>query len=359
MDALDPRDPDPRVQRQLAAWLSIQHHFALRPQALPQSLREVGEGPLAPALARLRLPLLSPARVARALETLSSAGARLVPIASPLYPLRLRRLEDPPPVLVMRGNPALLHARCIAVVGARAATAYGRSVAREWSGQWARAGLVVVSGLARGVDAEAHQGALQAGGATVAFLACGCERIYPPEHRELAERIVAQGALVAELPVGTPPRAPYFPLRNRLISAASEAVVVIEARVQSGTLWTARHAANQGVDVYAVPGPVRAPTSGGPHALLRDGARPLTCASDLLEDLGLEPVPGPTQGPSAAPDPLTAAILAALAEEPATRDALARRLGAAPGALALALLPLELDGRVALDRDGRLHRVGV
>jgi len=362
MDVLDPRDPDPQVRRQVAIWLAIQQRFALRPQALPHALREASEAFEVPDLAQLRLPPLSPARVTEACRQLARVGARLVPIASPLYPLRLRRLEDPPPVLVVRGNPALLHARCVAVVGSRAATAYGRSVAREWAGCWARAGLVIVSGLARGVDAAAHEGALQAGGATVAFLACGCERIYPPEHRGLAERVIGQGSLVTELPLGTPPRAPYFPLRNRLISAVSEAVVVVEGRVRSGTLWTARHAAVQGVDVYAVPGPVRAPTSAGPHALLRDGARPLTRASDLLADLGLEPVPEPEAVPlraaAAEEGPLAEAALATLLSEgPATRDALARHLGVSPGALALALLPLELAGRVALDRDGRLTRV--
>jgi DNA processing protein len=218
----------------------------------------------------------------------------------------------------------------------------------------------VVSGLARGVDAAAHEGALEAG-ATLAFQACGPDRLYPPEHRRLAGRIARRGAVVSELPLGTPPRPAYFPLRNRLISGLAEAVVVVEARERSGSLVTARHAAEQGTDVYAVPGPITAPTSRGPHRLLRDGAIPLTTPEDLLEDLKLRPAPGGgahvllRQSPAAAPaDPLARAVLAALEDAPLTRDELARRLGSPVGALRAALSMLELEGRVTEDRDGRL-----
>ena len=186
---------------------------------------------------------------------------------------------------------AALAAPCVAIVGPRAPTAYGRVVARALARALASAGLVVVSGLARGVDAEAHEGALDAGGRTIAFQACGPERVYPAEHRRLAARIAASGAVVSELPPGTPPRAPHFPLRNRLISGLSLAVVVVEAREQSGTLVTARHAAEQGVDVLAVPGPIDAPTSRGTNRLLRDGAKPLLDVRDVLDAIGIRVQP--------------------------------------------------------------------
>jgi DNA processing protein len=293
----------------------------------------------------------------RDVALLARLAAHAVPIASRVYPERVRRLVDAPPLLFVRGNPALLLVRSVALVGARAATAYGRAVARELAAAAGRAGLLVVSGLARGIDACAHEAALEAGGASLAFLPCGIERVYPASHRRLAAALAERGALVSEFPVGTPPRAPFFPLRNRLISALSEAVVVVEARVASGTLVTARHAANQGVDVLAVPGPVTSPTSAGPHQLLRDGAGLVASGADLLEAFGLaaaerassEAVP-PGAGHAS---PLALRALALLRAEPLPRDAVAARLAVAQPELAAALLELELAGAAAEDRDGR------
>ncbi len=221
----------------------------------------------------------------RGARKLARIRARLLPFSSDAYPERLRRLVDAPPLLVVRGDPSVLRAPAVAIVGARAATHYGRTVARDLAATLARAGLVVVSGLAVGVDAAAHEGALEAGGLTVAFQACGPDRVYPAVHRRLADRIARAGAVVSELPPGTPPRSPHFPLRNRLISASSLAVVVVEARRRSGSLITARHAADQGVDVFAVPGPITAPTSQGPNRLIQDGAIPLLTPTDILEPL--------------------------------------------------------------------------
>lgn len=358
MLALDPRDPDPGLRRQLLAWLALQQVYALRPEELPRDRLSAAVDLLDPEALGVRPP--APSTAERWLRRLAAAHVRIVPIASALYPERLYRLGDAPPVLAVRGNPALLRARCVAIVGARAASAYGRGVARAIGARLAAAGLVVVSGLARGVDAAAHEGALEAG-ATVAFQACGPDRLYPPEHRRLAGRIAARGAVVSELPLGTPPRPAYFPLRNRLIAGLAEAVVVVEARERSGSLVTARHAAEQGTDVYAVPGPITAPTSRGPHRLLRDGAIPLTAPDDLLDDLGLRPARGagdPGAGadpPGEAPaDSLARAVLAALREAPLTRDELAQRLRSSAGALTAALSRLELEGRLTEDRDGRL-----
>ena len=190
----------------------------------------------------------------------------------------------------MRGDVDALAAPSVAIVGSRAATAYGLDTAYQLARDLARAGVVVVSGLARGIDGAAHRGALEAGGRTVAVLACGPDRVYPASHRGLARRIERQGAVVSELPLGTHPLPAFFPLRNRLISGMASAVVIVEARERSGSLITAGHAANQGVDVFAVPGPITAPTSAGPNRLLRDGAYVALEAADVLRELGI-PVP--------------------------------------------------------------------
>jgi DNA processing protein len=261
----------------------------------------------------------------------------------------------------VRGEPEALAGPCVAVVGARAATLYGLDVARRLAGALASAGVVIVSGLARGIDAAAHEAALAAGGRTVALLACGPDLVYPPEHRRLAERIAERGAVASELPPGAPPRKVHFPLRNRLISGLSRAVVVVEARARSGSLVTARHALDQGIEVLAVPGPVTAATSEGTNALLRDGAAPALSPADVLAAAGLAAACAQTPGspaPGAALAAPASAILAALRQRPATRDELGRRLALAPGALSVALLELELAGRVAEDRDGRLRALG-
>jgi len=293
------------------------------------------------------------------LSLLRRLQVRALPLVSPAYPPGLARLVDAAPLLLVQGRAdvSILERTCVAIVGARAATAYGLDLARELGAALAGAGAVVVSGLARGIDAAAHRGALDAGGVTVAVQACGPDRVYPPEHRRLSERIAETGLLLTEMPPGTPPRAPYFPLRNRLISGLSKAVVVVEARVRSGSLVTARHALDQGVEVMAVPGPVGVPPSEGPNRLLLDGARPCLGGADLLEALGLEANEGDAT-PTSSAEPLAPEaqrVLEALAHAPASRDELAQRLGLGAEALAAPLLELELVGRVVDDRDGRLR----
>jgi DNA processing protein len=346
VDILDPREP--AHEPELAHWLAVQRAYAFRPEQLPAGLRQEATG----GLPSLGVPTLPVAERARILRVLAQAGVRLVPIASPRYPARLRRLTDPPPLLAIRGSVACLGMRAVAIVGARAASAYGLRMAQGLASDLARAGLLVLSGLARGIDARVHEAALEAGGLTTAFQACGPERVYPASHRRLADRIAASGSVVSELPVGTPPRAPYFPLRNRLISALSEAVVVVEARIRSGSLVTARHAADQGVDVFAVPGPVGPATSEGPHQLLRDGAGLAASSADVLRALGLEEAP--LRAPAAAEpqDPRQRRVLVALREAPAATDALAVRLDLSPAAVGALLVGLEIDGHVQRDRDG-------
>jgi DNA processing protein len=284
-----------------------------------------------------------------------------VPYPSPRYPTLLRPIADPPPLLLVRGSVEVLQRPAVAIVGARAATRYGLGVARDLAAGLARNGVVVISGLARGIDAAAHAGALEAGGVTVAVQACGPDITYPPEHRALADRIATSGAVVSELPPGRAPLAAHFPLRNRLISGLSLGVVVVEARPRSGSLITARHALDQGREVLAVPGPLTAPTSSGPNSLLRDGARPVIELADILAAVGLDSVqirPGPARmSGSETSSPGEERILALLQELPCTPDELLRALELSPRELASRLLGLQLDGRVVEDRDGRLRVV--
>jgi DNA processing protein len=374
---LDPRDERPVARAALHAWLALQLRMALRPEAARSRLAGA-VGPVAALAAQTgETPgqVLGPRAFADVVAQLVRAQVRLVPFGSPAYPERIAALADAAPLLGVRGDPALLATPFVAIVGARAPTRLGLDIAHRLARELAAHGIGIVSGLARGIDAAAHRGALEAGGVTVAILGCGPEQVYPLEHAQLAAEIAARGAVVSELPVGAPPAKHHFPLRNRLISALAHAVVVVEARARSGSLVTARHAANQGRDVLAVPGAVGAPTSEGPNQLLRDGAWPVLDASDVLAALGFGPATPVERANRASRetsearrraasthalqrsllDPATKFLLDAIRCDPATRDELAERLGLSPQGLARQLLPLELEGIVAEDRDGRLR----
>src|SRR5207247_180252 len=218
---------------------------------------------------------------------------RFVGRSEPGYPRLLRELHDPPPGLFLRGSAdvELLSEPAVAIVGARMCSSYGRHVARMLGRQLAAAGLVIVSGLARGVDGEAHRGALDAGGATVAVLGCGVDRDYPATHRELAVRIAATGAIVSEYAPGVEPAPWRFPARNRIVAGLCAATVVVEARERSGALITADFALEEGREVFVVPGEITSRLSAGSNALLRLGATPLLAASDVLESFDLQPEP--------------------------------------------------------------------
>jgi DNA processing protein len=352
VDVLDARDVSRR--RHLAAWLALQREFALRPQKLPERVRS--RRALAAPWDAASVAPLGRAEAERRLTRLAADGVTGLPIASPAYPERLARLSDAPVLLLVRGTAALLLARAVAIVGARAPSEPGRITARQLAFDLARAGLVVVSGLAQGIDAAAHEGALAAGGATIAFQACGPERVYPAAHRRLAERIAVQGAVVTEFPPGTPPLPAYFPLRNRLISALAEAVIVVEARERSGSLVTARCAADQGVDVWAVPGPLDSPTHAGTNRLIQQGAGLLIEPADVLEALGIAR-PAPRRAESEPRAALARALFTALRGGGIARDELPAALGRSAAEIAAALLELELAGRVREDRDGRLRVV--
>jgi DNA processing protein len=262
------------------------------------------------------------------------------------FPPLLGAIHDPPAGLFLRGTrPELLARPAVAVVGARAASGYGRHVARCLGRDLARAGLVVVSGLARGVDGEAHRGALEAGGPTVAVLGCGIDRDYPAAHRELAAAIAASGLVVSEYAPGVEPAPWRFPARNRIVAGLCAATIVVEARERSGALITADLALEEGRDVFAVPGEISSTLSTGSNALLRLGAIPLTRTVDVLEHYGIEPEP-------VAPSPVAGdagAVLAAIGDGASSADELARATGLASGAVAAALVDLELAGLIRED----------
>jgi len=354
---LDPADPSPAVQTALRDWLALQHAFALRPQQVVPCLREHGDPRRALAEQRGRAP--DAASLERQLAQLRADRVVALPLASSAFPPGLARLDDAPLLLLVQGDLEALRAPCVAIVGSRAPSIHGRVVAERFAAEIARAGACVVSGLAIGIDSVAHRAALAAGGRTLAVQACGPDRVYPARHRELAGQVAARGALLSELPPGTPALRPHFPFRNRLISALALCVLVVEARLRSGSLVTARHAADQGIDVWAVPGPLGTPVCEGTNRLLRDGAHVALEPDDLLRPLGLEAPPHARVQREArtaeAPPGGVARVLRALQGAPATVDELAQRLGRAPEALAPELLELELAGRIGTDRDGRLR----
>jgi DNA processing protein len=269
------------------------------------------------------------------------------------FPPLLAAIHDPPSKLFLRGTGAssLLSSPSVAIVGARACSSYGRSVARSLARELAAAGLVVVSGMARGIDGEAHRGALDAGGPTVAVLGCGIDRDYPAAHAELARRICDAGLIVSEYEPGIEPAPWRFPARNRIIAGLCQATLVVEARERSGALITADFALEEGRDVLAVPGEITSSLSAGTNALLRLGATPVTRPADVLELFGLDPVEAlaTTLGPTAS------ALLSKLSEQASTADELVRATGIDPSAGAAALMELELAGRVTIE-DGVYRR---
>ena len=297
-----------------------------------------------------RFAAFSAAFDARAeLARLRALGVRFVGRSEAPFPPLLRAIHDPPPGLFMRGDAdvALLSRPAVAVVGARACSAYGRQAARRLGRELGAAGLVVVSGIARGVDGEAHRGALEGGGTTVAVLGCGIDRDYPAAHRDLARQVAERGLLVSEYPPGVEPAPWRFPARNRIVAGLCSATVVVEARERSGALITADFALEEGREVFAVPGEITSALSAGSNALLRLGAVPLTRAEDVLESFGI--TPGVSSAPELEPD--AAAVLAAVREAAVGADELARATGLSAGDVAILLTELELAGLVA-EADG-------
>ncbi|MCQ3939153.1 MAG: DNA-protecting protein DprA [Chloroflexi bacterium] len=278
---------------------------------------------------------------------IEAQGIRILTWGDESYPARLREIDQPPPVLYMRGDYLPDDVFAVAIVGTRKVTPYGRQVTEEVASFLAANGITIISGLARGVDAIAHQTALKAGGRTIAVLGCGVDKIYPPEHRALAEQMMTRGALVSDYAVGTPPDASNFPPRNRIISGLSLAVVVIEAAETSGALITAGFAAEQGREVFAVPGSILAPQSRGTNRLIQNGALPLLNPGDLMQALDLTRVGEKKTARKILPsDETEARVLGVLGGEPVHVDEI-RNLANLPIERVSATLALmELKGMV-------------
>jgi DNA processing protein len=323
LEALPPRGPDEPI----LAW-------ACR-------CRVSKERPLQHELSRLTLEAEQ--------QLTRAAAAGVVPIAfgDALYPPLLASIADPPPMLWVRGATSALTRPAIAIVGSRAATNYALDMARRLSMDLASAGLSIVSGLARGVDAAAHRAAVAARGTTIGVLGCGIDRVYPAEHADLARDMQVLGAVISEFPPQVPPLPHHFPMRNRIISGLSLAVVVVEAPEKSGSLITASAAAEQGRDVMVVPGPATAGRNRGGHLLIRDGAKVVETADDILQELSIAPAVAGNL-PSFASLPETAEF---------TVDELAAQTGELPNIVLARLLELELAGQIQRIGGGRFIRV--
>lgn len=307
------------------------------------------------------------ARIAEDERWLETAGVSLLPATSPRYPPLLARLPDAPGVLFVRGNVDVLSDPQIAMVGSRNPTAGGRDTARVFAGFFARAGLGITSGLALGIDAASHEGALAAGGITIGVLGCGLDQMYPKEHRSLAERIAVTGAVISEFPPGVPALREHFPQRNRIIAGLSAGTLVVEAARRSGSLITARLAGAAGREVFAIPGSIHNPCVRGCHELIRQGAKLVESADDVLVELkislsdqllaGDRNPGGKAQRKAPVLDKGFEILLDALAFEPASVDSLIERTGLNSESIASMLLILELDGHVAPHPGGRYSRM--
>jgi DNA processing protein len=333
---------------------ALLERFGSAGAVLQAGAAELGEVPyVGPRLAESVAQARGRIDVGREIALAEKFGVRLVAHATPEYPALLAEISDPPYLLYVRGALTAADASAVAVVGSRQCTEYGRRMAARLASGLVRAGYTVVSGLARGIDGAAHKAALQAGGRTLAVLAGGLSRIYPPEHRELAQEVAAGGALLTESSMDQDPLAGLFPVRNRIISGLCQAVVVVEAAERSGALSTASHAAEQGRSVLAVPGPADSPASGGTNELIRKGAVLCRGVEDVLEELrGVSAVvqeqasaaarPEPPAAPPPGLDETQRRIWEALAEGPRHLDELVQRLALAVPQLSGTLLMMEM-----------------
>ena len=294
--------------------------------------------------------------VDRSIAWAQQPGQHIVTLGDAAYPASLLEIADPPTLLYVRGNPALLARRGLAIVGSRNATPQGVQTAEAFARTLAGKGLAIVSGLALGIDAAAHRGALAAGGDTVAVIGTGADRLYPARNRELALAIAEHGAIVSEFPLGTPAVAANFPRRNRIISGLARGVLVVEAAPESGSLITARLAGEQGREVFAIPGSIHSPVARGCHKLIRQGAKLVETAADILEEFGSDPA---AEARIDAPaDDGTDPVLAALGHDPCPLDDLVERTGLPADRLLGELLTLELAGRIATLPGNRYQRLG-
>lgn len=357
----------------LEPWLALSLVPEIGPRTLRKLLSAFGTPDAVLSKDRSELERVIPARQAARLAAeppreavdatiawLSHDAHHLVTLADPDYPRLLLEIADPPAVLFVAGQRDALGAFALAVVGSRTPTAQGLDNAQAFSRALSDVGITIVSGLAEGIDAAAHRGALAGKAGTVAVVGTGPDRIYPARHRDLAAAILEKGALVTEFALGTRALPGNFPRRNRIISGLARGCLVVEAAVQSGSLITARCALEQGREVFAIPGSIHSPLTKGCHALIKQGAKLVENAADILEELGIgasprAPAPGEDAG-DAGDDPEVALLLRHVGYDPVGVDALCSRSGLPPEAVTAGLLALELAGRVAALPGGLYQR---
>ncbi len=325
----------------------LRDHFgdlALAWQAPADVLKAAG---LSAKLAERVIQVRSDVNLESLIERIYKQGIGILTWDDAQYPPRLKEIDQPPPVIYVRGAIKPEDIWAVAVVGTRRVTTYGRQVAEEVGSTLAASGVTVISGLARGVDAIAHQSALKAGGRTIAVLGCGVDRIYPPEHTQLAEKIIASGAIISDYAIGTPPDASNFPPRNRIISGLSMATVVVEAGETSGALITAQFAVDQGREVFAVPGNILALQSKGTNKLIAQGAHPLLSIHDLLDTLNLTRVTEQRESRRVLPgDETETKLMSVLTQEPLHMDEIQIQTGLPIERVSATLIMMELKGLV-------------
>jgi DNA processing protein len=295
------------------------------------------------------------AAVAAALRWAEAPGHSIATLGDPAYPQQLLEIPDPPALIYVVGSAGLPARQGLAIVGSRNATPQGVANAERFARAFSEAGLTIASGLALGIDAAAHRGALEGAGSTVAVLGCGVDVVYPQRNADLYDAVAAHGALISEFPLGSPPVAANFPRRNRLISGLARGVLVVEAALASGSLITARLAAEQGREVFAIPGSIHSPLSKGCHALIREGAKLVESAQDVLDELKVPALAAAPMSPQAEKGH---ALLAHLGHDPCNVDTLCQRSGLTPDTVSAMLLELELAGMVAALPGGRYQRIG-
>ena len=323
----------------------------------PEAVLACGRGMLSPYLSAKQIDALlagpDPAQLALSQEWLAQEGQSLLTLTDPDYPLYLREIADAPPLLYCLGRRELLNRPCLGIVGSRNATPQGVRDAEAFATTLSCSGITIVSGMALGIDAAAHRGGLQGMGSSIAVVGTGLDRIYPARNKALAHQLAENGLLVSEFALGTPPLPGHFPKRNRIISGLSRGVLVIEAAPDSGSLITARVAAEQGRDVFAIPGSIHSPLSRGCHALIKQGAKLVESAQDVLEEMAWAITTPPSIPGAIEPD----LILDAMDAAPMTTDSIAERCGLTLDALSAKLLMLELEGRVAALPGGRYQKL--
>jgi DNA processing protein len=359
-----PLDPD------LAAWLRLSLTPGLGDEGLRRLLAAFGDPHRVLAASHGALSRHVADAVAIAIreqsnaETLAIAGRWLddpangvLTLADPRYPARLLQIPDPPPLLYVKGRVELLSRPSLAIVGSRNATVQGMANAEAFARTLSDAGLAIVSGLAIGADTAAHRGGLAGASSSVAVLGTGADIVYPARNRALAHELAARGALISEFPLGTRPLTGNFPRRNRLISGLALGCLVVEAAADSGSLITARLAAEQGREVFAIPGSIHSPLAKGCHALIKQGAKLVESARDILEELQMPAAAPFAPAAAAQPDERARPLLEALGDEILDRDALAARCGLRPAELSALLTQLEIDGEVAILPGGQIQRV--